>query len=191
MPKPKILIINLLVNYMASGGYRKNAGRPTGQGKYGEPTKPMRVPVSMIGKVVELLENDTDLDGSPTLPLYLCSVQAGYPIPANDEVEDNIDLNKYLVKHPTATFLVRVVGDSMINAGINETDILVVDRKIDPQSGRIVVASVNGELTVKRLDKTSEGVFLMPENDDYQPIKIGENDAAMIWGVVTNVIHKV
>lgn len=176
---------------MPSGGYRKNAGRPKGQGKYGEPTKPMRVPVSMIGKVVEMIEDNAEFSSTATLPLYLCSVQAGYPIAANDEIEENIDLNKYLVKHPTATFLVRVVGDSMVNAGINETDVLVVDRKIDPQPGRIVVASVNGELTVKRLDKTSEGVFLMPENDDYQPIKIGENDAAMIWGVVTNVIHKV
>ena len=175
---------------MPRGGYRKNAGRPSGQGKYGEPTKPMRVPVSMIGKVVELIENEP-VKEETTLPLYLCSVQAGYPIPADDEVEDNIDLNKYLVKHPTATFLVRVVGDSMIKAGINETDVLVVDRKIDPKPGRIVVAAVNGELTVKRLDKTTEGVFLMPENDDYQPIKIEENDAAMIWGVVTNVIHKV
>lgn len=174
---------------MPRGGFRKNAGRPKGQGKYGEPTKPMRVPVSMVGRVVELIENDAK--NQHTLPLYSCAVQAGFPSPADDHVSENIDLNKYLVKHPSATFLVRVVGDSMIKAGINETDVLVVDRSIDPKPGRIVIAAVNGELTVKRLNRTHEGVFLMPENDDYEPIKIEEHDAAMIWGVVTNVIHKV
>jgi len=175
---------------MPKGGYRKNAGRPRGQGKYGEATKPMRVPVSMIGKVVELIENE-EQNQANTLPLYLCSVQAGYPIPADDAVAENIDLNQYLVKHPTATFLVRVVGDSMINAGINESDVLVVDRNLEPKPGRIVIAAVNGELTVKRLDKNEDGIFLMPENDDFAPIKINEEDNALIWGVVTNVIHKV
>lgn len=176
---------------MPRGGVRQGAGRPKGQGKFGEPTKPIRVPVSMIGKVVELLDGADSEQESMSLPLYFCSVSAGYPVPADDHVADNIDLNKYLVKHPTATFLVKVVGDSMINAGINESDVLVVDRNIEARSGRIVIAAINGELTVKRLSKTNDGVFLLPENDDYEPIKIEENNENILWGVVTNVIHKV
>lgn len=176
---------------MPRGGYRKGAGRPKGQGKYGEPTHPIRVPVSMVGKVLEFVDARNDEPETTSFPLYFCSVAAGYPVPADDHVADNIDLNQYLVKHPTATFLVKVVGDSMINAGINESDVLVVDRNIEARSGRIVIAAINGELTVKRLSKTDAGVFLLPENDDYEPIKVEENNENILWGVVTNVIHKV
>lgn len=167
------------------GGLRTGAGRPKGQGKYQEPTKPIRVPVSILGKVQDFVENK-----GYEIPLYLCAVSAGYPSAADDHVAENIDLNKYLVKHPTATFLVRVVGDSMVNAGINQSDVLVVDRSIEARSGRIVVAAINGELTVKRLSKTNEGVYLLPENDNYEPIKIEEGNENIVWGVVTNVIHK-
>ncbi len=169
------------------GGARQGAGRPKGQGKYKESTKPIRIPVSMVDKVMAIIDSEENYE----LPLYLCAVSAGYPSPSNDEVADKVDLNKYLIKHPTATFLVRVVGDSMINAGINQNDILVVDRSIEAKNGRIVVAAVNGELTVKRLNKTEEGIFLLPENDNYEPIKVEDSESNTIWGVVTNVIHKV
>jgi DNA polymerase V len=124
------------------------------------------------------------------LPLFFNAVSAGFPSPADDFIEARIDLNKQLVKHPTATFLVRVVGDSMINAGIRADDILIVDRSIEPRSGQIVVAAINGELTVKRYHKTDEGVFLLPENENYQPISLSEYSDNIIWGVVTNMIHK-
>lgn len=180
----ELIIINCDCK-MAKGGLRQGAGRPSGQGKYQEPTKPMRVPVSVIGKVQDYIDNN-----AYELPLYLCAVSAGYPSPGDDHVSDTVDLNQYLVKHPTATFLVKVSGDSMINAGINQNDILVVDKDIEARDGRIVVAAINGELTVKRLSKTSEGVFLIPENSNYNPIKIEEGNENIVWGVVTNVIHK-
>ena len=159
------------------GGLRSGAGRPKGQGKYGEATKTIRVPVSMIDKIYQFVdEKFGDNVESYELPLYFNSVSAGFPSPADDFISERIDLNKHLVKHPTATFLVRVIGDSMINAGINSNDILIVDRSIEPKNGQIVVAAINGELTVKRLSKTEEGVFLLPENDRYQPIVLSENN---------------
>lgn len=125
------------------------------------------------------------------LPLYLESIKAGFPSPADDFIDKKLDLNDYLVKHPVATFFVRVSGDSMLGAGIHSGDILVVDRALDAFNNNIVVAVVNGELTVKRL-KTGKGrVILMPENSNYKPINISEDDAFSIWGVVTSVIHKV
>ncbi|MFM7621052.1 MAG: LexA family protein [Alphaproteobacteria bacterium] len=168
------------------GGLRIGAGRPKGQGKYREPTKPLRVPLSLIGKISDFINNK-----GYCLPLYNCAVQAGFPSPADDYIAQDIDLNKYLIKHPTATFLVRVIGDSMIKAGINQDDILIVDRSLEVRNGNIVIVAINGELTVKRFIKNTNGLFLMPENDQYQPIAIKEFNENTIWGVVTNVIHKV
>jgi DNA polymerase V len=170
---------------MARGGYRAGAGRPKGNGKYAEPTKPIRIPVSLIGKVGEYIDNKCF-----NLPLYNCKVQAGFPSPADDYIAENIDLNKYLIKHPTATFLVRVVGDSMINAGINPDDILVVDRSLEVKNQNIIIVAINGELTVKRLVKNSKGIFLVAENKKYPPIELQDFNENIIWGVVTNVIHK-
>jgi len=167
------------------GGARVGAGRPLGK----EKTKLVRLPLSLIGKVMAFVEGKEN-DSSYELPLFLNAVSAGFPSPADDFIEARIDLNKQLVKHPTATFLVRVVGDSMINAGIRSDDILIVDRSIEPRSGQIVVAAINGELTVKRYHKTDEGVFLLPENENYPPISLSEYNDNIIWGVVTNMIHK-
>ena len=168
------------------GGYRFGAGRPKGQGKYRETTKPLRIPISLLGKIGEYIENK-----GYNLPFYNCAVSAGFPSPADDYICENIDLNKHLIKHPTATFLVKVVGDSMINAGINPDDILVVDRSLEVKNNSIVIASINGDLTVKRFCKNKQGIFLMPENKKYQPISIHDFNENVIWGVVTNVIHKV
>ncbi|MBM3603126.1 MAG: translesion error-prone DNA polymerase V autoproteolytic subunit [Alphaproteobacteria bacterium] len=125
------------------------------------------------------------------LPLFACAVQAGFPSPADDYLEGKLDLNQHLIQHPTATFFLRAAGDSMIKAGIHSGDILVVDRSLEPRHGKIVIAALDGALTVKRLHKTAEGTYLMPENDEFSPIKIDEGHDVVIWGVVTAVVHKV
>lgn len=171
---------------MTRGGFRKNAGRPKGKGKFGEETKPVRIPVSMVDEVLEFVQHK-----GYQLPLYSSKVQAGFPSPADDSAEGRLDLNEHLVKHPASTFFVRVAGESMINAGIHPDDILVVDRSLEPIHGRVVIAAIDGELTVKRLHKEKGELLLMPENDDYPPIRVSETEELFIWGVVTSVIHAV
>ncbi|ETR68280.1 MAG: DNA polymerase V [Candidatus Magnetoglobus multicellularis str. Araruama] len=117
-------------------------------------------------------------------------VSAGFPSPAEDYIEGKLDLNEHLIKHPAATFFVRVTGDSMVDAGIHPGDILIVDRAIEALDKKVVIAVVNGELTVKRLRKTRKGCVLTPENKKYPSIQISEDQNFEIWGVVTNVIHK-
>lgn len=169
---------------MPRGGVRPGAGRPRGQGKFNEPTKPLRVPVSMVAEVLEFVESR-----GYKLPVYACTVQAGFPSPADDFMEGKLDLNRHLVQHPTATFFVKASGESMIDAGIHSGDILVVDRSLEPRHGKIVIAALDGQLTVKRLHKKDGHTYLMPENVAYDPIEIGEGNEVVIWGVVTNVIH--
>jgi DNA polymerase V len=171
---------------MPSGGKRIGAGRPSGGGKYGEVTKPVRIPQTMIDKVMAFVNNK-----GYELPMYNCKISAGFPSPADDHMEKKLDLNEYLVKTPSATFFVRATGDSMINAGIYDDDILVVDRSLQATSGKIIIAALNGMLTVKRLYKKQGVTLLLPENDKYQPIEIKEGEELHIWGVVTNVIHSV
>jgi DNA polymerase V len=125
------------------------------------------------------------------LPLYMTSIEAGFPSPADDYIEGSLDLNQHLVKHPAATFFVRVSGESMVNAGIYPGDILIVDRSLEAVDKKIVIAVINGELTVKRLRIRSGNPFLEPENDQYQSIEVTPDMAFEIWGIVTNVIHKV
>lgn len=105
--------------------------------------------------------------------------------------EGAMDLNDYLVKNPMETFLIRVTGDSMLKAGMNSGDILVVDRTLPPANGRIVVASINNELVVKRIRYKGDETYLCPENEKYEPILIGINDAFDVWGVVTSVIKTI
>jgi DNA polymerase V len=123
------------------------------------------------------------------VPLYESRVAAGFPSPASEYEEGRIDLNTLLVRHPAATFLVRVQGDSMLNVGIHPGDLLIVDRSLQAVHGRIIVAVVDGELTVKRLSKEGGQVVLMPENPAFPPMPILEHQDFMIWGVVTNVVH--
>jgi DNA polymerase V len=125
------------------------------------------------------------------LPLFLESVSAGFPSPADDYLEGKLDLNDLLVRNPTATFFVRVTGDSMIDSGIFSGDILVVDRSLEPKSGSIVIAVIDAELTVKRLHKQKNKVFLLPENQNYKPIEITREMSFEVWGVVSTVIHSV
>jgi len=123
------------------------------------------------------------------LPCYGSRVQAGFPSPADDHMDGSLDLTQHLVPNPTATFFVRATGSSMLGAGIHDGDLLIVDRSLTPRSGRIVIAAVDGELTVKRLRITSAGRWLEPENDAYQQIPLTDSCEITIWGVVTNVIH--
>lgn len=123
------------------------------------------------------------------LPLYTSRIAAGFPSPADDHLEAPLDLNEHLVKHPAATFVVRVDGDSMTGAGIYNGDLLVVDRSLDAKSGSIVVAVVNGEMTVKRLWMRGRHIRLVPENPAYKPIEIRDGLDLVIWGVVAHVIR--
>jgi len=124
-------------------------------------------------------------------PLFLAQVPAGFPSPADDYIEGKLDLNKHLIRHPAATFFVRVTGDSMIDAGIHSGDLLIVDRSLEPTDNHVVVAVVNGELTVKRIRKKENELLLVPENKNYSPLRINEEMDFEIWGVVTSVIHPV
>jgi DNA polymerase V len=170
---------------MVRGGQRIGSGRPSGSGKFKEPTKAIRVPVSMVEKIGEFINKRSCM-----LPLYGSKVAAGFPAPADEHIDDRIDLNEYLIHRPESTFLVRATGNSMIGAGIHPDDILVVDRSIEPKNGKIVIVAINGELTVKRLLKTKDKIQLLPENVDFEPISILDSDDLHIWGVVTNVVHK-
>ena len=123
------------------------------------------------------------------LPLFSNKVRAGFPSPAEDHIEQKLDLNQFLIKHPAATFFVRVEGDSMKNGGISNGDILIVDRAITPQSGQIIVAILNGEFTVKRVKKQGKRLFLIPENPEFPLMEVTEEVDFQVWGVVTYTIH--
>ena len=126
----------------------------------------------------------------PPLTMYATPIAAGLPTPVMDYTEGELDLNEYLLQNPSATFFVRVSGDSMIGAGIHPDDLLIIDCSVPPEDGKIVIAIINGELTVKRLVYHRGKRFLMPENSDYKRIEITKDMDFMIWGVVTNVIHQ-
>jgi DNA polymerase V len=123
-------------------------------------------------------------------PLFMCGISAGFPSPADDYIERLLDLNELLIKNPPATFFVKVAGDSMTGAGINDGDIMIVDRSIEATNRKIVIAAVNGELTVKRLVKSNNSYRLVAENPNYAPVEINEESQYEIWGVVTSVIHQ-
>lgn len=132
----------------------------------------------------------SSLEGRAGVPLYLEAVPAGFPSPAEDYVEGDLDLNEYLVRNPAATFMVRVQGDSMIGAGIHDGDVLVVDRSREAAPGKIVVAVLDGELTVKRLARRGEQYLLEPENPDYAPIVVENGRELFVWGVVTGMVRR-
>ncbi len=171
---------------MPAGGLREGAGRPQGTGKFGVPTIPLRVPKNLVEEIKQFIS-----EGKRECPLYASSVKAGFPSPAEDYAEQYLDLNAHLIQHPAATFFLKVSGDSMVNAGIFNGDLLIVDRSIEPTSGKIVIAAVNGELTVKRLQKTTNGIFLVAENSAYPPISLKSSDQVQIWGVVVYTIHAI
>lgn len=188
------------------GGKREGAGRKSRYG--GDKTVAMRVPEPLKDVLETWLEeyrslrniresevSDITMLGdslkSFSLPLFASRVPAGSPVAADDLKEADIDLNEHLVRKPTATFFVKVKGDSMLNAGIHDGDMLIVDRSLEPRNGKIVVAVINDELTVKRLERSAGKIRLLPENPDFKPIEVPEEASFFIWGVVTNVIHAV
>lgn len=141
--------------------------------------------INLYGKV-----SPVDIEKSIIIPLYDYSVSAGFPSPADDHLEKNLDLNEYLIKNPASTFFVRVEGESMIGSGINSNDILIVDRSLKVSNGKIIIAVLYGELTVKRLRFSQNEIWLDAENEKFDSIQITEEMNFHIWGIATNVIHK-
>jgi DNA polymerase V len=186
------------------GGNRRNSGRKPGSSKYGEPTVVRRLPASVAAMLDQALAGHKRLLDSPeieginpagadktlALPLAGSRIAAGFPSAAEDFSEGKLDLNDILVKRPTATFYIKVAGESMRDTGIFPGDILVVDRGENPQHGHVVVAAVNGELTVKRLYRKGKTVRLDAENPAYPNIEIGGETELAIWGVVRANVHR-
>jgi DNA polymerase V len=139
-------------------------------------------------KIIEICRL-SDTAGSK-LPAFSSSVQAGFPSPADDYIEKELDLNELMVGRPAATFFVRVEGDSMKDALIQSGDILVVDRSLEPCNGKIVIAVYRGEFTVKRFQRDASGIWLVPENPAYPRLRVEEGSDFEVWGVVTYVIHR-
>jgi DNA polymerase V len=177
------------------GGPRAGSGRPKA-----EPSKVVRLPVSLV-PTVQALISARDYPGgamlphpsaaSIKLPLFGHKVRAGFPSPADDYVEAWLDLNEHLIEHRDATFFLQASGDSMIGAGIQEGNLLVVDRSLEARHGDIVIAVIDGELTVKRLDKRRGRIRLIAENPAYAPIELQDGQELTIWGVVTSVIQRI
>ncbi|GAB4170287.1 MAG: translesion error-prone DNA polymerase V autoproteolytic subunit [Rickettsiaceae bacterium] len=169
---------------MKHGGKRAGAGRPKGQGRYGTTTKAIRVPAHLVDDIYDYSTN-----GGYKIPFFSSMVEAGYPSTAEDHIEEMLDMNNLLIKNPQTTFCVKVTGLSMIDAGIYEGDKLLVDSSITPREGKIVVAAIDGMLTVKRLGYINGKPYLLPENVNFDPIPILENSEVHIWGVVTNILR--
>ena len=191
------------MNIHNHGGARKGAGRKKNSGNFKEQTKVIRVPISLVDSItpsievyksqvklgIEVLRVNEDPVKQP-IPIFTSRVQAGFPSPADDHLEDTLDLNTHLIHHKEATFFVKAQGESMIGAGIHQGDILIVDKSLSPKSGKIVIAVVDGEFTVKRLHKYKGNITLKAENSEFEDIKIKGTDELIIWGVVTSVIHQ-
>ena len=183
------------------GGLRVGAGRKKDTGPYAESTKVVRIPHSRVKAVKNfLLHQMTSNVESFIMPaeqarvnpitLFSHKVPAGFPSPADDHAEKRLDLNEYLIDQSESTFFVRIKGDSMIDAGILDNDVVIVDRSKSAAINDIVLASIDGEFTVKVLAKNSEGPYLMPANKEYKPIHIKSDSEFEIWGVVTGSVRK-
>lgn len=180
------------------GGSRPGAGRPKGSGKYKEPTKAIRVPEGSITYIRQFLEHYPNVinitpyqeNKKLNIPLFSSSVAAGFPTPADEHIDDEIDLNDYMVGRPESTFMLRVEGESMKNIGILPNDILIVDRSIKATHNKIVIAAIDGELTVKRLYQRAGVIKLLPENSDYPDIELESESELVIWGVVVGSFRR-
>lgn len=183
------------------GGTRKGAGR---KAAYGEPTKTVRLPHSLFPVVVGYLDAMkrmavggaamrpiATLRSATTVPVLGRRVRAGRPASGDDFQEDVVDLGKHLVRDPRSTFVMKVHGWSMRDAGIADGDELVIDRDLAAEDGRIVIADIDGELTVKRLKRTSTGWLLQACNPDFANVIVGDKNDLHIWGVVTRVLRTV
>lgn len=131
-----------------------------------------------------------DVSTELKLPFVVEGISAGFPSPADDFLDINIDLNKHLIKNPSTTFYGRVRGNSMMDAGIHDGDLLIIDKSLEPNNNKIAVCFIDGEFTVKRIKIEKDIVWLIAENKDYKPIKVTEDNDFIIWGIVTNVIKQ-
>jgi DNA polymerase V len=150
---------------------------------------------------VEIIQGDrqqnleihpADTSSEASLPYASDGIKAGFPSPAQDYMDASIDLNRELIKHPASTFFGRVSGDSMLDAGLEDGDILIIDKSLDPVDGDIAVCYIDGEFTVKyiRKDEGHDFLWLFPANPDYRPVRITEENDFLIWGIVTASIRK-
>ena len=183
------------------GGKRPGAGRPVGTGKYKAQTKAIRVPCDILPQINRLIAerfqqvvkfdkfSNNKSRYCQLIPLFGEKVAAGTATPTGNYIEDHVDLSEVLVRNPDTTFLVRAQGDSMVNAGIFHNDLLIVDSAVKPVHGQVVIAVINGDLTVKRLHLENNTVSLLPENPAYHAIKITEAMSFSVSGVVMNVVH--
>lgn len=141
------------------------------------------------GNIIDIFSADTETELA--LPYVDDGISAGFPSPALDFVDLTIDLNRHLIKNPSATFYGRVKGDSLKNAGICNDDLLIIDRSLEPTNGKIAVCYIDGEFTAKRIQISKKEILLIPENENYQPIRVTEENNFLIWGIVTHVIKDV
>lgn len=188
---------------MGHGGKRVGAGRKPS----GEATQVIRVPTGAVTeirsfiearrqqqKLAEILSSHEIVHPSPCainckIPLFTSTVAAGFPSPADDYVDKWLDLNELLVPEKESTFFVRVKGESMLDANIHPGDLLIVDRSREAKDGDVVIAVVDGELTVKRLSLTGNTVALIPANPVFPPIHLKDGQELMVWGIVTHSVH--
>ena len=178
-----------MIDSVKQGGKRPGAGRPAGTGKFKAPTKTMRIPAHMQEAVQTFLLGE---GMGETIPFFDLRVQAGYATAlADDQTSTPLDLQAYVAPNPKHVFAASVSGDSMIDAGLYEGDIMLVDRVRQPKSGDIVLASLRDEFTVKRLHVNKNTYLLLPENKNCKPIPVLQKEDLHIWGVVTFVIHRV
>jgi DNA polymerase V len=131
-----------------------------------------------------------DLAADTALPLINHDISAGFPSPALDFMEYKLDINKHVARNELSTFYIKVAGSSMMGAGIDDGDLLVIDRSLEPTDGRIAICLIDGEFTVKRLKLEIDCLYLMPENPAYQPIKVTQDNQLIIWAIVTYVIKR-
>lgn len=134
--------------------------------------------------------NIEDTSGTPAIPFAEGGVRAGFPSPAQDYVEQSIDINKLVLQHPSTTFCARVKGDSMRDADVHDGDILVIDRSLEPRDGDMAVCFIDGEFTLKFIHIDGDVLWLCPANDDYPKIKVTDDSSFMVWGIVTYTIYK-
>ena len=141
-------------------------------------------------EIKELEIFSADVSTELALPFVTAGISAGFPSPAEDYLQETIDLNKEIVKNPTSTFYAKVKGLSMIDAGIFPNDILVIDRSLSAKDNDIIVSYIDGEFVLKRIKIDKTGIYLMPENEKYKPILITEANDFLVWGVVTYIFKK-
>lgn len=140
-------------------------------------------------EALEIFASDTST--KLKLPVVEGGISAGFPSPAEDFMDTSIDLNKILIKNKEATFFGRVKGNSMMDSGIHDGDLLIIDKSLKPENNKIAVCFIDGEFTVKRIKIEKDIIWLMPENKDYKPIKVTKDNEFIVWGIVTTVIKSV